>query len=265
MLKNMINDLIQQFENRFNPIASFLINQEMFPSVIENQEFIQNIKSLEKLVLERKFDRIAEKVFSQSKYQEKAKKLRSIDALYEIFLETKAVLDLVEKSESLEDNSHLMRDFQTAKMEGAMANFNSSSKTVFIGSGPFPSTAIAYMKTFGCRVTCVDNNPEAVMLSQRMLEQLKLSSKIIPVFCNGEEFNYKKFTHVVLAGIAEPKDKILQRIFETARRDIKVVSRTTDGLRRFFYQPIKTPENFGLVNQVVDENNIFYSVLLKIK
>lgn len=261
----MNNNLIQEFENRFNPIVSFLIDQQMSPPIVENQEFIQSLKSLEKLVLERKFDRIAEKIFSQSRYQEIAQRLRNIDAFYEILLETKAVLDLVEKSESLENNTHLMRDFQTAKMEGSMANFNSSSKTVFVGSGPFPSTAIAYMKTFGCKVVCVDNNPEAVMLSQRMLEQMNLNSSIIPVFCNGEEFNYKEFTHVVLAGIAEPKDKILQRIFETARKDIKVVSRTTDGLRQFFYQPIKIPKNFKLVDQVVDENNIFYSVLLTIR
>ncbi|AKM79557.1 hypothetical protein A3D86_01940 [Candidatus Beckwithbacteria bacterium RIFCSPHIGHO2_02_FULL_49_13] len=254
---------MRMFENRFLPIAAMLVNNHSLSvDIINKPKFVDSIKNLEELVLDRRFDAIATEVFSRKNYQSMAEKIRSIDTLYEIFLETKAVLDLLENKQELKNNFHLMRDYQTAKMEGEMGSFDRHSKVAFVGSGPFPSTAIAYHRTFGCQITGVDYNPEAVMLADKMLNRLGLEGSIWSVSCAGEDFDYSGFSHVVLAGIAEPKEEILEQIYQTTNSNIRVVSRTTDGLRQFFYKPVKETGNFIQVDKVVDENNIFYSILL---
>ena len=260
------NGLIQEFQERFDPIASYLLSCSPSPAWLDNPEFIKKFKEFEELVLDRRFDVIANNG-ALNRYRTKTAKLRQIDTFYEIFLETRAVLDLIQYGIPFETNAHLMRDYETAKLEGEAAGFDSSSKVAFVGCGPFPSTAVSYLRIFGSNVVCIDNNPEAVVLANKVFEKLDLQNKIKVVYGDGINIDYIDFTHVVAAGIAQPKDKILNRINQTARDDVRVVVRTTDGLRIFFYEPAASfAENlcryFTIKSKVVDKKNIFHSLVL---
>jgi hypothetical protein len=137
--------LFKEFKTKFQPISTYLLNYNISPPMLEDKTFMKNMRALEVLVLDRRFDKINNEISLIPDFDKIAKKHRILDEVYEIFLETKAIMDFMVLNIPFQNNFHLMRDYNTAVMEGRGAKFNSNSYIVFIGSGPFPSTAISYM------------------------------------------------------------------------------------------------------------------------
>lgn len=106
----------------------------------------------------------------------------------------------------------------------------------FIGSGPFPISAILFNQLSGCQIDCYEKDKNRTQLSKEVLSYLGFAEKIQVLNRNGANLSSKKYTVIVIALLAKPKDKILRKIFKIAHRNTRIVTRTADGKRVGFYE-----------------------------
>jgi hypothetical protein len=51
----------------------------------------------------------------------------------------------------------------------------------------------------------------------------------------GEMLTDSSYTAVILALLAQPKEKILRRVWRNTKKGTRIICRTSDGLRQVFY------------------------------
>jgi len=250
------------FEREFE-LAKTMVNFPLQPEILRNSKFLEAIESLEKLALEERFQPIAPRAINDPRVNLYLEPLRKANEFYEIVLETNQVVEQLTKPSPVIEDTHLARDADTARLEGEAAQITADSHLAFVGSGPFPSTAIALAKVFGCRVTCIDCSIEAIVLSARLLR--RMGNLNIDVLWNfGEKVDYKQYTHVLIAALIHNRDVILQRISDSLALEGKVICRHGQGLQQLIYEGLDGKELNGFCNKgyVKDTKNTFTSIIL---
>jgi len=149
--------------------------------------------------------------------------------------------EAVLRRESISEN-YLVRYERLARGEADMAGIRSSDRALFIGSGPFPITAIEYHRQTGCSVDCADFVPEAVATSREVVRALGLDSHLRCLETRGEHLPLGGYSVILVGVLAQPKRAILENLCATAPDGCRVIARTTFGLRRLIYQPAQIEE-----------------------
>lgn len=193
---------------------------------------------LENLVLNKKFTYSEEDELLN--YLSKKDSLRKIQLFYEKFetdLEVSFAREIVRGKLSVY-RPYLMykRFMELIKNEIKLANIKGRENVLFIGSGPFPITAILLNKLAGCNVDCYEKNKKYVELSKKVISQLRLAGKIRIKAIKGEFFSDNNYSTIIVALLAKPKDKILQILKERISTDTKIICRTSDKVRQVFYE-----------------------------
>lgn len=102
-------------------------------------------------------------------------------------------------------------------------------KAVVIGSGPYPQSAIS-LALNGWDTTAVDILDKATQRSVDLVSKYpdEIKNNIKFVTSDGSKVDYKGADLVIVAAMVHPKNKVIQRIKETADPDkVKVVLRTS--------------------------------------
>lgn len=257
---SVIADLFNEFRLRLEALEHRLEGVVFSPVLMEEAWFRAAMQELKALVRDTRFEPIAEEIISSPYFLGKAQRLRSIYELYEVFLETATCLDHLQVSTGVGQGIfanapiEILKTSESAIAEAKAAGIKATSRVAFVGSGPFPETALSLAHEFGCSVTCVDYNPEAVVLSSRLLKSWGMSERLPVFFRDAMDFSFEGFTHVWLAALARPKRQILERVCETSTQDLTVVCRTVNGLREFLYESANdfVLEHFDIVDKVID-------------
>jgi hypothetical protein len=105
---------------------------------------------------------------------------------------------------------------------------------VFIGSGPFPVSALHICRALGARVVCVDRDGAAVSISREIMRRLDFANRIEIVHASGSDFDFSSVDAIWIALLAKPKGQILASI--RASCPARVLCRTSAGLRRLVYE-----------------------------
>ncbi|MEM6902178.1 MAG: nicotianamine synthase family protein [Pseudomonadota bacterium] len=113
------------------------------------------------------------------------------------------------------------------------------SHIFFVGSGPLPLTAIDYHLKTGAKVTCVDNDPNAVAQSRALIRKLGLDNHIDVVQKAGDEVDYSNASHVVVAALVMNQPKVVRHVLEDNPSALLGV-RSASGLRTILYPPADT-------------------------
>lgn len=240
-LINKFHEEILKIENRFDYIG---IN----PKNLITPEFVQIITDLKELLSRKEFLEI-ESLQEDSDLSYLAEKLRHIYSRYYFYLEKNSAENLIlNKTTDFLSNNKGIGD-----KELKCAKLNKKSHIFLIGSGPFPWTAINYAKSKGCLVTCIDNNSTAVSLSRKLIKTIDLDNLINVSKGLAQEVDYAQATHVVITGMAIPKEPILKQIYKTSRKNVKIIIRSSFGLYFFMYPSIN-PHKFRnfKVNQIIN-------------
>ena len=114
---------------------------------------------------------------------------------------------------------------RSLKNEAIEANISSQSKILVIGTGPISVSALYYASK-GAHITILDKDPDAIktFLEFKTFLPKLVQDKIttLPVI-KGEEFDCSSLdlTHILIAGLAYPKNKILDRIRESYKNTDK--------------------------------------------
>ncbi len=113
---------------------------------------------------------------------------------------------------------------------------NSIKKWSFIGSGPFPISAILFAKMTGVSVGCFDVSAKAIETSTQVIEKLGLSDKIRFINAAGEHGDIAEYDAVVVALLAQPKDEIAWNIRCHCPIGTQVIMRYSEGNRVGIYK-----------------------------
>jgi hypothetical protein len=111
-------------------------------------------------------------------------------------------------------------------------------RLLFIGSGPLPVSAILAHEYLGVPVDCVDVDTVAVADSRRLLQHLQLSDAVHVLHADGTSIDARAYDAILIALLAKPKGEILASLARCARKDCRIVCRTSEGLRELVYEPM---------------------------
>ncbi|MBS3148695.1 hypothetical protein J4219_07460 [Candidatus Woesearchaeota archaeon] len=231
-----VNDVYLMLQKRLSGVLESLRTKKTVKGYTD-AEFLKAINELENIARDERFSELSFEVLGSSVFKDLAKETRSIYELFEEFCETRLALSFIKGNTSL-DSPQIMRTFEFAKEEGQAAGMDSNSRVIFIGSGPFPESALAYAQTFGCSVTCVDIHPEAVILGEEVALRSNLGENIKFIHGDARDVDYRFFTHIVVAVLAVPKKEILSRVAQTCQSGAIVICRNVRGFRALIYEPI---------------------------
>lgn len=110
-------------------------------------------------------------------------------------------------------------------------------RVLFIGSGPMPITALCLQHRLNAPVDCLERDPEAVAESSLVLDRLGYSASIQVLHGQGELVDVSEYDVILVALLAKPKRAILESIVHSSRDDVRIICRTSEGSRCFFYEP----------------------------
>ncbi|MSR68450.1 hypothetical protein EXS66_01530 [Candidatus Saccharibacteria bacterium] len=262
----MKNSIYNNFKSDIEEITAELCAAEKSPAVFLSKDFTALIERLEHIARDRQYNELPKKLLDTAHFRNLAHQTRRIYELFEVFLETSTYFDIVSGKIDFLKDQFIDRTFEFAKKESLEAGFTPESKVIFIGGGPFPETAIAYSKQNNCKITILDNNAEAVVLSTKIISELRLDKTISIRYSDAKEYDFSGYTHIVVAALARPKPPILRQICDTMRIDAVVVCRSVEGLRVFIYEPANDEllEHFNHQSKVYgDDKTIVHSLILK--
>lgn len=110
-------------------------------------------------------------------------------------------------------------------------------RVLFIGSGPFPISAIYFHHFTGKPVDCLDRDEDAVLISRQVIDKLGLGHAIKVFNGMGEGFDIAHYDLVLVALLAKPKRRILRNLRKKGMPGCRVLCRTSYGLRTLVYEP----------------------------
>jgi tRNA A58 N-methylase Trm61 len=122
---------------------------------------------------------------------------------------------------------------------------------VFIGGGPLPLTLVLLNKIFKASGVSIEIMPDVVELSRRVIKKLGLESQIEVV--EGDETSLKdiEYTVVMVAALAEPKERVFTNLWETLDTFTPVIYRTYTGMRAILYSPVTEKATRGFHKEVM--------------
>ncbi|MGN6320307.1 MAG: nicotianamine synthase family protein [Dyella sp.] len=154
-------------------------------------------------------------------------------ALEQIFVRRLCGGDVV----SLNDYRLNSRFQRLLKRESSMLNGCSPKRALFIGSGPFPISAIWLHRYLDIPVDGLDVSGDAVERSRGLIKTLGMGNSIRIIHETSPEYDVSEYDVIIIALLAKPKSAILENIYKSAKRDCYIVCRTSFGLRSVIYEP----------------------------
>jgi len=210
--------------------------QEIAQTDLSNKGLVKtNALYLENLILQSSL----EKLKQVKNFINNADLLHRLQTLYEKFetnLEIDFAKQVIKGNKTVKDYLLTKRFITLIKNEIKLGNMKKNDKVLFIGSGPFPISAILFNKLVGCQVDCYEKRKYRAELSNKALEKLNLSNSIKVFYKKGEELNNYRYNIIVIALLAKPKNKILNKIFSVELPGTKIICRTADGVHKVFYE-----------------------------
>jgi hypothetical protein len=152
------------------------------------------------------------------------------------------------------------------KNENKLVKFSPEQKVVFIGGGPLPLTVILLNKLFNSKCISVEVNPEVAEVSRNVIKKLGLNSQIQVVVGDETSITSCNFTVIMVAALAEPKERVFSNIWDEVDTSVPIIYRTYTGMRAILYSPVTEKAVRGFHKEVMiipsgDVNNT--SVLIR--
>lgn len=123
---------------------------------------------------------------------------------------------------------------QLARMEYGSADLKKGDRVIFLGSGPLPLSLILLCAQHGVEGIGIEQVPEYVNLSQKVIASLKLKGLVHIVQGNHFAFPLEQnFKLIMVASAAHPKEEIFGHLASVLPVETKISCRIYEkGLRR---------------------------------
>ncbi|MBU3904940.1 MAG: hypothetical protein KJ906_02225 [Nanoarchaeota archaeon] len=196
----------------------------------------ENMLELEKILLNKKFAKSQETEVIKL-FRKKIKKFQFYYEQFETDLEIEFVKTIM-KNKQIKPEKYLLykRFTDLMKNEIKLGKISKKDKVLFIGSGPFPPTAIILNKLVGCKIDCFEKRKQYADMSRNVIKKFSLSDDIKVYNKYGQSLGNNDYGVIIIALLAKPKDKILKSIWKSALSGTRIICRTSDGIRELFYE-----------------------------
>ena len=169
-------------------------------------------------------------------------------------LETENALKILESENPIEtlDSFHFYdRYIGLINNESQLAKFNENKTFVFLGSGPLPLTLIMFNKVFKCKCIGIEQQEDVAELSRKVLKKLGLDDDIEIVVGTEKTIADLKYDILMVAALAEPKERVFSNIWEYVDEKTPVIYRTYTGMRAILYSPVLDKDTRGFHKEVM--------------
>ncbi len=145
-----------------------------------------------------------------------------------------SILESQDPWDILENVSYFSNYLQLAQVEYEGAGLKPGDRVVFLGSGPMPLTLIVLCYQYGLKGIGIEQHPERVNLSRKVLSKLGLSDQIEIIEGNHQSIPLKeKCELIMVAAQAEPKRVIFDHLEDVSPSGTVISYRIYEkGLRR---------------------------------
>jgi hypothetical protein len=179
----------------------------------------------------------AEDILSNSGFNSAFDAISTFRSQYTAELEAEQAKSILKSSDpwkTLTDFTYLPNYIQLARTESRGAGLKPGNTVLFLGSGPLPLTLIVLCHQHGLNGIGIEQDPERVELSRKVLEKLGLSSQIRIIRGNQQTLPLAETPELIMvAAQAEPKKDIFDHLASVLPAGTKISYRIYEkGLRR---------------------------------
>jgi len=179
----------------------------------------------------------AEGILSNSRFNSAFDAISTFRSQYTAELEAEQANSILKSRDpwnALTNFTYLPNYIQLAQTESMGAGLKPGDTVLFLGSGPLPLTLIVLCHQHGLNGIGIEQYPERVELSRRVLEKLGLSSQIRIIHGNHLMLPLAEVPELIMvAAQAEPKNEIFDHLAGVLPAGTKISYRTYEkGLRR---------------------------------
>jgi protein-L-isoaspartate O-methyltransferase len=108
-------------------------------------------------------------------------------------------------------------------------DISGSKNILHIGCGAYPITTITLAKFNGGNIVGIDKNPKAVEKADKIIRKKGFSNRVKIEKGDGESYPVNKFDVIIVSSCSIPKSKILEHLFNSAKKDCKIIVRERFG------------------------------------
>ena len=222
------------------------INIDEIIEILDDVEIIAHDKTID-------FDS-AKHILDDEKMNKALKLIRKFYVYVGARLETENALKILQSDNPTEtlDSFHFYDRYSgLIENESQLAKFNDEKTFVFLGSGPLPLTLIMFNKVFGCKCIGIEQQEDVAELSKKVLKRLGLDEDIEIVVGNEKTIESLDYDILIVAALAEHKDRVFSSIWEYVYEKTLVLYRTYTGMRAILYSPVLEKDTRGFHKEVM--------------
>ncbi len=222
---------------------------------VDINEIIDILDEVEIIAHDREIDfDSAKHILDDEKMNRALKLIRKFYVYVGARLETenaRKILESDDPQKTLDSFQFYERYIGLLNNESQLAKFNENKTFVFLGSGPLPITLIMFNQVYGCKCIGIEIQEEVADLSRRVLKRLGLDEDIKII--TGDEHSIEDLDYDILmvAALAEPKDRVFANIWEVIDEDKPLIYRTYTGMRAILYAPVLEKDTRGFHKEVM--------------
>lgn len=142
-------------------------------------------------------------------------------------------------------------------------------KTLLIGGGPIPLTAIILAQKYNLPSVVLDNDAEAIDLSEKLIIALGLQQQVTIIHSSGENFKtYHEYSLIFVAALAgihsEEKQRIFTVIKSQSASNTYILTRSSYGSRKLLYLPMDRTiqQQFETIIEIHPDDDVMNSIIL---
>ena len=244
-----------KYWDKIKSIANSLDKYQKYkPDEIPLDEIIKLLDSVEIIAHDQEIDfDSAKHILDDDQMNEALKIIRKFYVSLGARLETenaKAILKSDDPWSTLESFHFYNRYQGLIKNENQLVKFTPEQKVVFIGGGPLPLTLILFNKLFKSQCVSVEIQPEVAKISRQVLKKLGMPEIEV---VEGDETSIKDmdYTVIMVAALAEPKERVFTNIWEMVDTNTPIIYRTYTGMRAILYSPVTEKATRGFHKEVM--------------
>ncbi len=132
---------------------------------------------------------------------------------------------------------YLLRYQRLARAETALAEITVADRVAFVGSGPFPISAIEYIRQTHCHADGYECRQDAMALSRDVVRHLGLDAYLRVIQQTGETVDYSSYSVILVGVLARPKAAIFDQICATAPPHRRILCRPPTGCEHLLRRP----------------------------
>lgn len=178
------------------------------------------------------------------------------------------ILKIIEKEEAIsflknkENNGFQYRENlrNTIRQEIHDYDIEKGANILFVGSGAIPITAFTIKQEIDVKITCVDIDKEALVLSKKVAQKLGVTN----IYFENDIYslNLQEYTHIIIASLVFSKHQLLREIESVISKRTKVILRYGNELKELFNYKINLNDIKNFFKTIIKDNNFIYDSLI---